>query len=262
MMDQPSILYCGDTTLTTAGSYLAGVMTHAGWDFSYTPSAQMMDLTIARTPRQLFIFSDYMARMIDQDAQDAILEQVQAGAGLLMIGGWESFCGMGGDWGGTAIGNALPVTIAQSDDRVNFDQAAVVTPATGEAATHPILVDLPWEQPPCIGGYNRVTPRDNAHLLLEVAAHRITRADRDFAFQVMQRDPLLVVGQFGQGRTAALMTDAAPHWVGPLVDWGTPRVTAQASGSIEVEVGCHYTRLLTQLLQWTGQLPTPLAQDP
>ncbi len=30
----------------------------------------------------------------------------------------------------------------------------------------------------------------------------------------------LVVGQHGRGRTAALATDVAPHWVGGLVDWG------------------------------------------
>lgn len=254
MMDQPAILYCGDTALTAAGSYLAGVMVHAGWDFTYVPSAQLMDAATVQAPRKLFIFSDYMARMIDADAQQVVLSQIEAGAGLLMIGGWESFCGMGGDWGGTAIGNALPVSIADRDDRVNYDQAALVLPAGTQVMDHPILVDLPWQRPPCIGGYNRVAPKEHATLLLEVAQHAITRQDQALAFELVRRDPLLVVGEHGQGRTAALMTDVAPHWVGPLVDWGAPRVTAHAPGANEVEVGCHYAQLLTQLLQWTGRL--------
>ena len=46
-----------------------------------------------------------------------------------------------------------------------------------------------------------------------------------------------MVGEFGRGRTAALATDVAPHWVGPLVDWGVPRVAAQAPQANAVEVG-------------------------
>jgi hypothetical protein len=74
----------------------------------------------------------------------------------------------------------------------------------------------------------------------------------------MQTDPMLVIGEHGSGRVACLATDAAPHWVGPLVDWGTDndppsgggRVACQAPGGNAVEVGVCYARFLTQLLTW------------
>ena len=72
-----------------------------------------------------------------------------------------------------------------------------------------------------------------------------------------------MVGSYGEGNTAALATDLAPHWVGPLVDWGTEnhpvpsgdgRVATQAKGAEGVEVGCLYAQLVYQLLAWTGRL--------
>jgi uncharacterized membrane protein len=76
-----------------------------------------------------------------------------------------------------------------------------------------------------------------------------------FDFSPQDQDPLLVVGTHGEGRTAALMTDLAPHWVGGLVDWGDgERVKAQAPGSWQIEVGNHYAQLVANLLIWTGQL--------
>ena len=58
----------------------------------------------------------------------------------------------------------------------------------------------------------------------------------------------------GRGRTAALATDVAPHWVGGLVDWGSRRVTAQAPRGEMIEVGQHYATFLTRLVEWTGSL--------
>jgi hypothetical protein len=49
--------------------------------------------------------------------------------------------------------------------------------------------------------------------------------------------PLLVTGQHGAGRVAAITTDVAPHWVGGFVDWGDARVAAQADGAPAIEVG-------------------------
>ena len=56
------------------------------------------------------------------------------------------------------------------------------------------------------------------------------------------------------GRTAALATDIAPHWVGGLIDWGSVRVTAAAVGGWQCEVGAFYATFLRNLLSWTGQL--------
>ena len=74
-----------------------------------------------------------------------------------------------------------------------------------------------------------------------------------FDFLPLDQHPLLVLGMHGAGRTAALMTDLAPHWVGGFVDWGDgERVKAQAPGSWQIEVGNFYSQFIANLLAWTG----------
>ena len=245
-----SILYLGDTHLRDAAAYLAGLLHHWGWDFEYVPSDQPATAAMLDKSRPLFIVSDYPAARMDAVTQSKLLEQVAAGAGLVMLGGWESFHGLGGDWDGTPIGDALPVHIASEDDRMNCDQPVLVR----QIAEHPAVNGLPWDsRPPVIGGFNRFMAKDDATVLLEAQRFTVRVAGDEFAFAPQDRHPLLVVGEFGAGRTAALATDVAPHWVGPLVDWGTPRVAAQAPGANGVEVGGDYATFLRQLLSWAGR---------
>ena len=68
--------------------------------------------------------------------------------------------------------------------------------------------------------------------------------------ELEQTHPLLVVGATGNGKAAAFATDVAPHWIGPMVDWGKQRVTAQAEGTEGVEVGDAYAQFLQQLIGW------------
>jgi len=65
---------------------------------------------------------------------------------------------------------------------------------------------------------------------------------------------LLVVGSHGQGRVTAFTSDAAPHWVGGLVDWGDQRLTACADGANPIEVGNWYARLFVQMVAWTARI--------
>lgn len=246
-MTHAPILYLGDTALSGAAGYLAGLMTSFGWEFDYVPSHQATDAE-AIAGRRLVVLSDYPAKMLSPKAHDRLVAEVRAGAGLLMIGGWESYCGLGGDWAGTPVGDALPVAIATTDDRVNCDQPAVAV----RVAEHPILSGLPWdERPPTIGGFNRIAPKPTSTTLLELhrfsARHRAGSTD----FALRDRHPLLVVGALGAGRTAALATDLAPHWVGGFVDWGDGRVTATAPGSWGIEVGSAYAAFVRNLLAWT-----------
>ncbi len=246
-----SILYLGDTHLHDAAAYLAGLMHGWGWQFDYVPSHEPASVEMFAVPRALFIVSDYPAARMDAAGQRRLTEQVAGGAGLIMIGGWESFHGLGGDWDGTAVGDALPVLIASEDDRMNCDQPVLVRRLT----EHPALTGLPWDsRPPVIGGFNRITAKPNATVLLEAQRFAAQCVGTEFTFAPLDRHPLLVVGELGRGRTAALATDVAPHWVGPLVDWGVPRVSAQAPQANAVEVGGDYATFLRQLLSWVGRL--------
>lgn len=286
-----SILYCGDTTLDSAASYLAGLMSSWQWPFRYVPSDERLTPEHVGPTTGLFIFSDYPAAQVDLMMQERIAAQVRQGAGLLMIGGWESFHGLGGNWDGTPIGDLLPVAISPTDDRVNFDQPTLVRSLGEGPICHPILAGLPWcERPPTIGGLNKVAPKPGAEPLLAAlsfqakvvetpgwlqateafvenwllppkvketlisAAPLRTPSQGDLVFDLHAVYPLLVVGQAGQGRVAAFTSDVAPHWVGGFVDWGTPRVAGQAPAAPTVEVGGDYARFWKQLLMWTGRL--------
>lgn len=247
-----SILYCGDTDLTNAAAYLAGLMTAWGWEFDYLPSNVAMTPGMLNASRSLIILSDYPASQFNEACQQQALGLVQKGCGLLMIGGWESYHGFGGNWDGTALGNVLPVEISPMDDRVNFDQSAWLLP-TGD---HPITRGLPWrERPAAVGGMNRVQAKKDAAVLLNAHSFAVSAAtDEKFEFEPREKFPAVVVGAYGSGRTASFLSDVAPHWVGGFVDWGLPRVNAEAKNSNAIEVGSHYATFWKQLLEWTGSM--------
>lgn len=246
-----TILYLGDTALNGAAAYLAGVMTHAGLKFEYRPSDAALRIEDVATPHSLYILSDYAAKMIAQPLQERIVEQVARGAGLLMLGGWETYCGLGGDWAGTPIAGILPVEIGTKDDRRNCDDLVLVH---CEKLSHPAVSGLPWtDRPPIIGGFNEVRAKSTGEVLLTARRFRAKHAGDSVQLTPGSIHPLLVVGVHGHGRTAALTTDVAPHWVGPLVDWGEQRVQAHAPGSSEIEVGDLYARFVTQVVKWTMQ---------
>lgn len=145
--------------------------------------------------------------------------------------------------------------MSPADDRINHDQPAFLR-ATSE---HAILAGLPWdERPPTVGGYNRFAAKPGATTLLEVVRQHVKRDGETYAATDSVIDPMLVVSDAGPARSACLATDAAPHWVGPLVDWGTDnttpsgggRVACHAPGAEAVEVGQHYAQFFAQLVQW------------
>lgn len=261
-MQRPCVLYAGDTHLDGAAAYLAAMMTRWDLDYHYIPSDRAMNADdLAQNPA-LFVFSDYAASSVSHESQLQIVEQVEQGAGLLMIGGWESFQGSDGRWRGQPVGEILPVHIAEQDDRINCDQPTLVHCA----ASHAITEGLPWAQrPPTVGGFNRLVAKAEAQTLLEVkrfAARHTGPSPEDYSFTCMHSDPLLIVGQHGEGRTAALATDVAPHWVGGWVDWGLRRYPARAQTGQEVEVGDEYARFFHRLLRWTSGERVGLERDP
>jgi uncharacterized membrane protein len=247
-MSKP-IVYAGDTTLTQAASYLAGIMQHYGLEFDYLASDQSFDLSLLGSGCRVLILSDYPARNFGAGHVEEIERRVSGGMGLLMIGGWESFTGEGGDYGRTPIGALMPVAMQEKDDRINCSQPCVVE----LKQSHPAVKDLPFESvTPTIGGYNRVTTKPAGKEILSARRFKTQRKGQDFRFiPIADPDPLLVTGSHGKGRVTAYASDAAPHWVGGLVDWGDSRITACAAGAHPVEVGNWYARFFNQMIRWT-----------
>jgi len=120
----------------------------------------------------------------------------RAGGGLVMVGGYLTFNGIEGkgNWGGTAVEAALPVTMTPGDDRIEAPQggrARVVGP------DHPIADGLDEEWPALLG-WNRLQARPDASVIAEVDGH-----------------PLLAAWRFGDGRAVAFASDCGPHWAPP-----------------------------------------------
>ncbi len=143
-----------------------------------------------------------------------VQQYVEQGGGFAMIGGYMSFGGFEGKahYHATAIEEILPVEIGPYDDRVETPEGICPVMAT---ADHPILkgVESPW---PLLLGYNRLKAKANGQVLLKHGP-----------------DPILVVGNYASGRTAAYASDVSPHWGSQeFVDWS------------------HYPRFWQQLVIW------------
>jgi hypothetical protein len=243
------ICYLGDGTLNGPAGYLAGIMLHHGMAFDHVPSDARPPASFSQQPYGLYVVSDYPVNRFGQAAMAHVVERVEQGTGLLMLGGWESFFGRLGEYHESPLAKVLPVELQQSDDRVNCPQPCLIN----KVADHPILEGLPWDAPPGIGGFNRITPKPDAQTVLTAVRFWVSAENQGFQFTRGEETPLLIVGQYGCGRTAALATDVAPHWVGGLVDWGNQRVVQEVAGE-SVEVGNWYAAFFRNLLAWTGKL--------
>ena len=246
-MKPDTILYAGDTSLTTAACYLAGILTHYGEKFDYIPSDKPIASALDNADKyDLFIISDYPAENFTQQDFQRICDAVRAGAGLLMIGGWESFHGLLGEYNDTPLAEILPVMIQSSDDRVQSHKPWAMIPVKN----HPIFDELDFANPPIVGGFNRISPKPDATELMQLQQLNVEVTPAGATAAPGETASLLTVGEFGSGKVAALATDVAPHWVGTFVDWGTPRVSAHAPGAEAVEIGSLYAKFFHNLISW------------
>ena len=132
---------------------------------------------------------------------------VEKGGGLLMVGGYFSFQGIDGKarWRRTPVEDVLPVMCLPYDDRVEIPEG---TTASITNPTHPVMAGLGGAWPSLLG-VNEVVVRERDDV--EVLA----RLPQD-----QGGHPLLVIGRFGKGRTAAWTSDIGPHWLSPsFCDW-------------------------------------------
>jgi len=129
-------------------------------------------------------------------------EYVRGGGGLMMVGGYLSFQGINGSarFHKTPVEEVLPVQCLPFDDRVEVPEG--FTPQL--LAPHPVIAGLGTLWPHLLG-YNEVTVKPGATLIAAVPE---------------TGHPLLVAGQFGQGRTLAWTSDMSHHWLPPeFSDW-------------------------------------------
>ena len=247
MLDK--ICYLGDDHLQGAAAYLAGILLHHGLAFDYVPSGESPPRGFRLDALRGLRDQRLPGRAIGRCGHDNMAARVEQGAGLVMLGGWESFHGRLGEYHQSPLAAVLPVTMQSCDDRRNFAQPCLIekvrrTRNPGRASLGPAPGDR-RHQPGGgqAGGGNAARRRRSSPC---------SRTERAYKFVACPRQaPLLVVGRHGAGRTAALATDVAPHWVGGLVDWGDRRIVQEVGGG-SIEVGNWYARFFRNLVAWAG----------
>lgn len=145
----------------------------------------------------------------------AIRDYVKQGGSLLMVGGYLSFQGIQAmaNYRNTLLAEVLPVAMEVGDDREEVPAGA--TPSV-VLPDHPIVAGFSSEKWPHLLGFHRLTAKPNTDVVLSV---------NDY--------PLLTVGEYGNGKSAAFASDMAPHWLPPeFLAWDG------------------YARLFTGLVRW------------
>ncbi len=242
------ILYCGDTALREAGSYLAGVMAHFSIPFDYLASHERFNDEFLFRAYRAIVLSDYPAINFTPGQLAKLAEKVHQGVGLLMIGGWASFAGANREYTDTVLREVLPVIMQEQDDRVNSWQPCVIE----KKMDHAIVDGLPFHGfSPSVGGFNRFQAKPGAETVLTVRPIGVSRKEDKLVFSPSpDSDPLLVVGNHGSGRVCAFASDVAPHWAGGLVDWGDTRISVRSDGANLREVGNWYAAFFESLIRW------------
>lgn len=249
-----TVLFAGEEAPPGSGRYLLAILHALKVKAVHAPATARLSVRQLTRRYAAFILSDFPSRQASPACQQAIVQHVKEGAGLLMIGGWGSFSGPSGGWRGSRLERLLPVRCLNRDDRINFPSGALVIP-TG---SHPMWDGLSFRDPPVICGLNDIRPRPTSRVLLyaqPIVSHdragRLSRVALD-----ARQHPLLVIGTDPRRRVAALATDAAPHWCGGLIDWGTRRVRIAVTETVRSEVGDRYLNFFSCLIRWLMGAPT------
>jgi uncharacterized membrane protein len=148
---------------------------------------------------------------------------VEQGGALMMAGGYTSFQGMDGSamFHGTPIERCLPVEIGSAPDGLEAPEG--LDPAI-VAADHPVMAGI-TAPVPFVLGMNRVVARK-----IQEVATLVQCASEG------RNIPLLVVRDYGAGRSLAWTTDIGPHWLSAdFMRW---------SG---------YDRLMSNMVRWLAR---------
>ncbi len=196
------------------------------WSLESSPDVEVDPLFIDRRQRSnwpldrreflgdpkydVFIVENLDANALTKETWEALAEQIGAGKGLIMIGGYSSF-GAGG-YQETPLAKVLPIEMGRLE-RQSVDIRTPISPdlhleaADGIAMLptqpHPILLlgpeaenDSLWRSLPRLSGANRLKPATSAQVLAESPA----------------KDPLLIAQQYGAGRVLAFAGDSTRLW--------------------------------------------------
>ena len=167
------ILYAGDSPAGGPANYLLGILKSLKARVLHIPPDQKLDARFLKSHFDAILLSDYSKKQLPAASERVLVRQVEAGSGLLMVGGWGSFSGPYGGWKGSRMESLLPVTCLSRDDRKNFPGGAHVV----LKRPHAMLDAISFKNPPAVLGLNEVHPKKNAEVIL-AAREIISRPGR------------------------------------------------------------------------------------
>jgi uncharacterized membrane protein len=150
----------------------------------------------------LLLYPDLFKIPMGPNRLDLISEFVKSGGGLMAVGGWMSYGGQMGQakYHGTILEDILNIDVSPYDDRVEVPQGLKYNPTQPD---HPLIKGMDWDKSPLLFlGYNKFKARDTNGVIAE-----------------WNGDPMMVVNNYGNGRTLACASDIAPHWGQGFVNW-------------------------------------------
>ena len=184
-------------------------------EFTWIPSNSRdswpIDLNhaIANGDYDIVILGNLNSAALGEMQINELVEQIAAGTGFLTLGGTDAY-GSGG-YQNTALADVLPILLDGTEDgedailtqatRYQIDQPIIPVPAQ----LHPIVdlgrseVDAGWKSLPPLLGANRWSGTKNLPGVTTLLESE-TQA------------PLLVIGEYGQGRVASVAFDSTWRW--------------------------------------------------
>lgn len=192
--------------------YIEPVLSAEGFSFTHMPSHRVT-LDFPKTVEALhaydvIIISDVGANTFLLPAETfsqcersvnklkLLKDYVLSGGGLLMAGGYLSFMGIEGKgkYHDSVLEEVLPVNFLSHDDRMEHPEGIDVSI---DPDAHPIFEGV-GNVLPGILGYNKALAKPGCPVIATI-----------------ENDPLIVLGEYGKGRSIAYATDVAPHWSSP-----------------------------------------------
>ncbi|HVJ79739.1 MAG TPA: glutamine amidotransferase, partial [Planctomycetia bacterium] len=146
------------------------------------------------------ILGDVAAARIPPEAQDKLAAMLRAGAGLMMIGGYDSF-GAGG-WDRSKIAEYIPVQMRPGDIQVETELKVV---PTDSGLRHFILRLLP-DGPANLKAWESLRPLDGGSQWSGLKQNALVLATAP------DKQPLLVASEIGKTRTLAFAGDTTWRW--------------------------------------------------
>ncbi len=158
----------------------------------------------------VYILGDLDSSAFRPEDLTQLADRVEAGAGLLMLGGQQSFGG--GGYQTTPLAAVFPVEMGRHERQVlgeppradlHWPGPLAMRPSEPLGRRHYIMHlapsaenDAAWQKLPALAGANRIAPRRSAKVLADAGADR----------------PLLVVDDAGAGRVMAFAGDTTWQW--------------------------------------------------